>query len=112
MSQINLFASNAKCYCAQSQVDYTKKLDNLTIINDTRDRICISKLDTMGNIREPFVCLDSKSGIKLDGKISPNERIKIRTPVTEYYECSGIISPENGQRIKVSNIERQRWNIC
>jgi hypothetical protein len=113
MSDINLYSGDRyKCYCAREEnIDHSNKLNNLTIVNDTRSRACVSQLSSNGIIRQSLICMEPRSSFKLDGKISYNENIKIRTPVTEFYACSGVIKPTDGQTIKVSEVERNRWGI-
>ena len=107
----NLFIDRYRCYCARvDNIDYNQKIKSVTVLNDTRNEACVSQLSSDGVIRQPLVCMAPKSGINLDNKFNINENIKIRTPVTEFYSCSGITKPKDGSIIKVSDIERNRWS--
>ncbi len=108
----NLFLEDRyRCYCArEDKINHDKKVASITVLNDTHNEACVSQLSSYGIIRQPLVCMKPKSGVKLDGKISLNEHIKIRTPVTEYYACSGIIKPTENSVVKVSDVERNRWS--
>ena len=62
---------------------------------------------------QAFVCIPPLSKFNLESKLVENQYIKIRTPVTEYQACSGIIKPKDDSIIKVSNIDRNLWSdIC
>lgn len=111
MQSILLNNDRYRCYCArENNINHEQKLKSVTIHNDTRNDICVSQLSSYGIIRQPLVCLAPNTGVKLDDKISFNENIKIRTPITEFYSCSGIIKPQDNSILKVSEIEKNRWS--
>jgi hypothetical protein len=109
----NIYDDEYKCTCAQSQIEQNK-IQKFSIINDTNNLICVSKIKSDGHFEVPFICLPKQIGFNLDNMMNNGQNIKIRTPNTEFYACSAIVKPQENNVIKVSDIEKKKWanNIC
>lgn len=101
-----------KCPCAVVKPINYSNLLNINIINDTQNEACIAKVLSDGTIKYPMICFPEKTQVSLENKIAENEPIKIITKSTIYHDCSGMAKFDKSGTTKISEIEKNKWNIC